>query len=691
MLITCISLTTFGQVGINSDGTPPDGSAMLDVKSAVKGLLAPRVNLSAINSADPISNPAIGLLVFNTTAAGIAPNNVAVGYYFWNGTRWIPTSSFLGSNVGDMQYWDGTQWVRVPVGVNGQVLTLNNGIPTWGGNQLPIVSTTAITSITAGSAISGGYVSSDGSATVTARGVCWNILPNPTTINSKTINGSGAGVFTSNVTGLAPGTVYHLRAYATNSLGTAYGNELSLTTGCSGFPTVSVTISPSANPICAGTAVTFTATAINGGTAPAFLWKVNGINTGTNSNAYTYVPVNNDVVTCVVTANTLCVTGNPATSNAVTMTVNPVPSSPASGIHIASQNQIEWQWNSVEGATGYKWSLTNDYGTAIEMGTDTIKTENGLTCNSNYLRYIWAYNFCGHSIMTSITKSTLSCTVLSTVTTTPVTNISQTNATSGGVVISDGGGTVTERGVCWSTTPNPTTMNSKTIDGSGTGSFISSISGFSPGTVYYVRAYSVNEAGTAYGNELFFAYNYATIGTGTASSDYPYSTYWMGGRTQTLFTAAELTAAGVTAGNLSSIGFDVISNSTQLMNGFTIKMGLTTATTLTGTYATSPTTIVYSTAYAVPGTGWQDITLTTPFAWNGTSNLLIDICYGNTQYSTDSPVKATAAAGMTTGYYADVQTACSQFTGTAQANRPNTRFGLQPVSPNLPVRVSITP
>ena len=165
----------------------------------------------------------------------------------------------------------------------------------------------------------------------------------------------------------------------------------------------------------------------------------------------------------------------------------------------------------------------------------------------------------------------------------------------------------------------------------------------------------------------------------------------MGGRTQTLFTAAELTAAGVTAGNLSSIGFDVISNSTQLMNGFTIKMGLTTATTLTGTYATTPTTTVYSTAYAVPGTGWQDITLTTPFAWNGTSNLLIDICYGNTQYSTDSPVKATAAAGMTTGYYADVQTACSQFTGTAQANRPNTRFGLQPVSPNLPVRVSITP
>ena len=323
-LLACISLTTFGQVGINSDGTPPDGSAMLDVKSPVKGFLPPRVALTALNIADPLVSPAAGLFVYNTATAGIAPNNVVQGYYCWSGTRWIAVIAPLGANLGDMQYWDGTQWVRVPVGVNGQVLTLSNGIPTWGGNQLPIVSTTAITSITAGSAISGGYVSSDGSATVTARGVCWNILPNPTTINSKTINGSGAGVFTSNVTGLAPGTVYYLRAYATNSLGTAYGNELNLTTGCSGFPTVSTTISPSANSICAGTAVTFTAIAINGGTAPAFQWKVNGINAGTNSNAYTYVPVNNDVVTCVVTANTLCATGNPATSNAVTMTVIPI-------------------------------------------------------------------------------------------------------------------------------------------------------------------------------------------------------------------------------------------------------------------------------------------------------------------------------------------------------------------------------
>ena len=388
MLLICISMTTFGQVGINSDGTPPDGSAMLDVKSPVKGFLPPRVALTALNIADPLVSPAAGLFVYNTATAGVSPNNVIPGNYYWSGARWMPVSPPQGANFGDMLYWNGTQWVQVPVGVNGQVLTLSNGIPTWGGNQLPIVSTTAITSITSGSAISGGYVSSDGSATVTARGVCWNILPNPTTINSKTFNGSGAGVFTSNVTGLAPGTVYYLRAYATNSLGTAYGNELNLTTGCSGFPTVSVTISPSANSICAGTAVTFTATAINGGTAPAFQWKVNNINAGTNSNAYTYVPVNNDVVTCVVTANTLCATGNPATSNAVTMTVIPIMM-PTVSI-VASENPgcvgslVAFTATPTNGGTtpAYQWKIngTNQTGATNSTYSYIPANNDAVTC-----------------------------------------------------------------------------------------------------------------------------------------------------------------------------------------------------------------------------------------------------------------------------------------------------------------------
>jgi hypothetical protein len=117
-----------------------------------------------------------------------------------------------------------------------------------------------------------------------------------------------------------------------------------------------------------------------------------------------------------------------------------------------------------------------------------------------------------------------------------------------------------------------------------------------------------------------------TIGTGTLSSNYPFTTFWMDGKTDILLTAAELTGGGGAAGPITQIGFNVISNSTQVMSGFTIKMQHSALTALTG-WTTTGWTTVYSAAYSVPGTGWQMITLTTPFAWNGTDNLLIEICY----------------------------------------------------------------
>jgi len=87
---------------------------------------------------------------------------------------------------------------------------------------------------------------------------------------------------------------------------------------------VSVTASPSVNPVCAGTPVTFTAVPVNGGVLPVFQWKVNGLNSGTNSTAYTYVPANGDIVRVVLNSSALCPTGNPATSGPVTMAVNPL-------------------------------------------------------------------------------------------------------------------------------------------------------------------------------------------------------------------------------------------------------------------------------------------------------------------------------------------------------------------------------
>ncbi len=91
------------------------------------------------------------------------------------------------------------------------------------------------------------------------------------------------------------------------------------------------------------------------------------------------------------------------------------------------------------------------------------------------------------------------------VTTNSVTSIQQTTATCGGSVVSQGGASVTARGVCWSTTANPTAaLSTKTTDGSGTGSFTSNITGLTPDSTYYVRAYATSSVGTVYGNEFTF-------------------------------------------------------------------------------------------------------------------------------------------------------------------------------------------
>ncbi|MFZ4726743.1 MAG: fibrobacter succinogenes major paralogous domain-containing protein, partial [Paludibacter sp.] len=95
---------------------------------------------------------------------------------------------------------------------------------------VPVISTTAVSAITATTATSGGNVTSDGGASVTARGVCWSTSTGPTIANSKTIDGAGIGEFNSNITGLSKSTYYYVRAYATNSVGTSYGNEVSFKT-----------------------------------------------------------------------------------------------------------------------------------------------------------------------------------------------------------------------------------------------------------------------------------------------------------------------------------------------------------------------------------------------------------------------------------------------------------------------------
>ncbi len=119
------------------------------------------------------------------------------------------------------------------------VLNFNASAPTG----LPTVTTDAATNVLGHSATCGGNVTADGGYSVLARGVCWSTSPNPVFNDNHVSCGDGLGVFSCQLTGLEEGTTYYVRAYAVNSVGTAYGNQVSFTTNpggqpCSGTPTV---------------------------------------------------------------------------------------------------------------------------------------------------------------------------------------------------------------------------------------------------------------------------------------------------------------------------------------------------------------------------------------------------------------------------------------------------------------------
>ena len=128
---------------------------------------------------------------------------------------------------------------------------------------------------------------------------------------------------------------------------------------------VSVTVSSSANPVCSGTPVTFSALPVNGGSTPVFHWNLNGFIVGTNNAVFTYTPANGDIVTCILISSESCPTGNPATSNTFTMVVNPnLPVSvsiSASANPFCSGSIITFTATPVNGgpSPAYQWKLND--------------------------------------------------------------------------------------------------------------------------------------------------------------------------------------------------------------------------------------------------------------------------------------------------------------------------------------------
>lgn len=291
-------------------------------------------------------------------------------------------------------------------------------------NGIPTLTTLDVTDITGITASCGGIIIDDGGLNITTRGVCWSLDPNPTIADSFSTDGEDIGDFISSLSNLNVNTTYYVRAYATTTVGTGYGEQKCFTTR-NGIPTLTTT----------------DVTEITG-------------------------------VTATCGGNIIDDGGLNITTRGVCWSASPNPT-------VAD-------------------SLNSDGG---GMGSFSSNITN-LTVSTTY--YVRAYATTAAGTAYGEQKSFTTQDGIPILTTMNVTNITGTSSTSGGIITDDCGLGITARGICWSTSPNPTIEDIHNFNGTGNGSFISSIYGLTINTTYYIRAYASTEIGIGYGNEVSF-------------------------------------------------------------------------------------------------------------------------------------------------------------------------------------------
>ncbi len=458
------------------------------------------------------------------TGGTISPTSASVGYGSTTTFTVTPSGGYSIASVsgcsgsGTSSYTTGAITAACTVSAT---FSLNPVAPT-------VSTTTPATNITQTSATDGGTIVSNGGATITTSGIVWGTSSNPTTANSKTTDGwATGGPWTDSITGLTASTTYHVRAYATNSVGTSYGSDVSFTT--SAIPTYTVstsagtggTISPTSATVNSGSTTSFTVTP-NSGYSIA---SVSGCS-GSGTSTYTTGAI---VAACTVSATFSL---NP-TAPTVTTT------SPATSITQTSATDggtIVSNGGAAITVSGIVWATTANPTTASNLGKTTDGfatggpwTDNitGLSSGTTYHVRAYATNSVGTSYGSDVSFTTSALLAPTVTTTTPATNITQTSATDGGTIVSNGGATITTSGIVWSTTANPTyagggpvsTVPGQTTDGFATGGpWTDNISGLALGTTYHVRAYAVNSVGTSYGADVSFTTGAATAPTVTTTT-----------------------------------------------------------------------------------------------------------------------------------------------------------------------------
>lgn len=465
--------------------------------------------------------------------------------------------------------------------VSGTVTTSSSG------NTAPTVTTQAPTSILTTTATGNGNITATGGVDPTVRGICWDLQTNADPdINDSKVEETGTfstGAFTGSITGLTAGTQYKVRAYATNSVGTSYGSVQT-------FYTLSA--EPSAH------ATGFTATA-NSSTQIDLSFSA----ASTISNAAGYL---------ILQKTGSAPTGTPAD------------------------------------AMGYTSGNTIGDGTVAAIVNNTSSTTasiTGLTAGTHYYFTIFPYNWDGTNAVTYNYKTdgsvpvadatTLAGIPIPTITTTVVANsITTSSANTGGQGLADNGNAISEKGVCYSLTTNPTIANTKTSDGSGTADFTSSLTPLTAQTKYFAKAYATNGGGTGYGPEINF-YTLSNEPTVQASGLAASTT---GTTTQTVtWSLATFPSSGATTKGYLLLRA-VSPNVPSLTNSDGQSPVADANTTIVSQAITSGTSS-YSVNSLTACTGY--IYKLVPFCWDGTNTATYNYLFDSAPVST---VKVTACA-----------------------------------------------
>ena len=507
----------------NSDNASPSKQITLNGTGVIQLVVNPPViNTASISGITSISAIGGG----NVTSDG-------GGIVIAKGICW---SLSLNPTISDSKTIDGTgtgSFISYMVGLNSatayhaRAYATNSTGTSYGTDvqfttlALATVTTASVTSITSSSAVSGGNIIADGGSPVTFRGLCWSTKVNPTTSDSKTTDGSGKGTFASNITGLISGTTYHARAYATNSIGTSYGEEVIFIT-----QSMAVVSTFAVNSITSTTASTGGNVSADGGstvTARGVCWSrsenptisdqkssdgsgtgnftsnITGLISGTTYHMRAYAT---NAVGTSYGADIIFVT--PSLASVVTISAIAASSTTA-----LCKGEVTADGGTLVLRKGLCWSVAtnpsiSDATTVNGSGTGSFsEILTGLNPGTTYHVRAFATNAVGTSYGVEIIFTT---TTIATVITSSVsaTENNSTTATGKGIVTSDGGAAVTEKGFCWSKTMYPTVGDSRTTDGTGLGTFSDLISGLVPGTTYHLRAYAINAAGASYGADLSF-------------------------------------------------------------------------------------------------------------------------------------------------------------------------------------------